>query len=380
MNTLLLSEFCKFQLHVDSNCRYASLSYILYDGLQSKIFHVEWNIMFESEKPKNNKKETEGAEMTRRGFLWGGTALVASSAIGYVASKTEQQELIDENMVHVEEGVKSEQESEIELLTDTSNESVEYTHSDSEFFNADVEAYSVLYTNELPYVLEKASRITNNDEKQRTLSRYIQEELQLPSMSEILASELKKMFVGLAVVESGYDETVVSEDGARGILQILPNVWAEHAKEGMHPLALRDQVYVAGKYMEQMNRHFENTCAEALEGIKNSFFGGDTNAFELGFKGPALVGGYFAGMGTTVDLINWFYQTYKKPEDTIEELNQSEILTGYDVYYMFTRTAFHQAIKMRFKEKAIVYVLKVFGARLMLDRELDDEQKKLLLS
>lgn len=259
-------------------------------------------------------------------------------------------------------------------------EDYEEVNSDSAYFKAEMHAYAERYKAELPTVLELASRVTNSDAEGRTLMRYLEEEFEAPGVPERVNFLLKKLMPALAVVESGYDEKVVSPSQAVGILQILPKVWEEHADEQMHPLSLKNQTEVAGKYLGQSYQHLINNCSDELEAIKANFFGGDEAKFEIDFLTPLLVDAYHSGMGTAVDLVKWFKKSYQKPEDTLEEIGQSEILTGKDVFYMLSKNANNQDVNKHYGDKSDDYTLKVYGAWVMLQNNLSDEQKEILLA
>lgn len=249
----------------------------------------------------------------------------------------------------------------------------------SEWFNYAVGEYSNEYKKELERIVEDASLETKNDREQRPRMKYIVEALEVKGVSEVIQTELKRLFPALAVVESRYKEDAKSEDGARGILQILTIVWSELATADMNPWSLVDQVTVASKYLSQLHRHLYNECSDEIEAIKNAFFDGDVAQFEKEFVTPVMINGYFSGMGTMATLVNWFHDTYKTKEDTIEEIEQAGILSGYDIYYLLSRTAFHQVPVERYKEKAMDYALRVYGARKMLDENLDETTKARLL-
>lgn len=328
------------------------------------------------EKPQKRESQLTEKGISKRAFF---TGLGASAlVVGLGAKKYAEYDPTNSHSVLTPSSEEpTSVVEEVQVHESSTEEKREFTNST--WFNADAEKYAEQYKLELPYVLPLASLPTKGDIQERSRMKYIAEALQIDGVPETVQTELKRLFQALAVVESRYDENAVSEDGARSILQILEIVWNEHAKPGMDPWSLTDQVYVVGKYLSQLHQHLHNQCGQALEAIKNSFFDGDVEAFEKEFVTPVLINGFFSGMGTMATLVNWFSKTYKIKEDTREEIGQSGILTGYDVYFMLSRTAFHQVPVQRYKEKGMDYALLVYGARKMLDDNLDPVQKELLL-
>ncbi len=335
-----------------------------------------------SEKPQRvsgTKKETPN--VTRRWFMGALGANAAVGAVGGFALLNQPIENINED-VDVPEPKLDVAEEEDESLSGHLEDTHEVVHEESKsiWFNTDVDAYAIVYKRELPHVLPFASEITKNDVHNRSRMQYIGETLVVNGVSFVVQTELKKLFQALPIVESGYDAGEVSEDGARSLMQIMSFVWNEHKDAGMNPQSLTDQMFVINKYLSQINSYFQSRCGEALERIRLNFFDGDTVRFEKEFYVPFFINAYFAGMGTMANVLEWFDGEFRTKSDTIESLSQSELLTGFDVYYMLAHTAFQAATDKNYGDNAFVYTLKTYGASKMLDTNLTQEQKVELLA
>ena len=319
---------------------------------------------------ERSRKNNATPEMTRRGFLTGAVAASALVAANLPSKIEEKQNDLPEADVTVVE------KQPTKLVEELST----YESSNSAWFLADVEKYSEIYKRELSHVLPLASLPTKHDVQERSRMQYIGEMLAVEGVSMHTQDILRKLFQALPIVESGYDANATSEDGARSLMQIMQNVWKEHATADMNPQSLVDQVNVVGKYLSQTHRHLQTSCGDAFERIAYHFFDGNKEAFESQFLAPVIITAYFVGMGTMADVVSWFDTQFKSKEDTIEALSQSEILTGYDLFYMLAHTAFQAEANKNLGENGLVYTLKVYGARKMLDDNLDDVQKALLFA
>ena len=293
--------------------------------------------------------EKDPAKLSRRAFLAGGGAALAASGEALAAASESQ-------------------------------EAVPAESSNSEWFMALTEGFEDQYERDLPDVLPRASRITNNDPEGRTLMRYAAEALVVAGVSDRVEQELQRYIPALAMVESGYNEDAESRSGAKGILQIMESPWNELKDEGMHRLSMRDQVTVAGRYLSQCHRHLQNVCGKELTHIEEVFFGGDTATYECDFLVPLLINAYNAGMGTAAQLVEWFVEQYPTPESSVLAFEQNEQMTGKDVFFLLSQSAYQQAPVEWYSEHASAYPFKVYAARNVLDRELSREQKEALLA
>lgn len=191
----------------------------------------------------------------------------------------------------------------------------------------------------------------------------IQNEFQLPGIpSAIIRQSIEQLMPALAFVESRFNNEAKSSVAAFGVLQIMPQTWDELAKDGEDKADLGDQIKVAARLIEQTYRHIMQTCSEELATIKENYFAGDEDLFDQCFMCPVLMNAYNAGMGTLASLIQKFATKYPTPASTVELFEQSELLTGFDVFVGMSFTANHQEWVAWYKEHATDYTAKIYCA------------------
>jgi hypothetical protein len=199
------------------------------------------------------------------------------------------------------------------------------------------------------------------------LVAQIEREFTLPGIpSAVIQSTITKLMPALAFVESRLEPDAESDQKAFGLLQIMPKTWDELAKEGEEKSNISDQIKVAARLIEQTYRHITSTCADELATIKENFFAGDNDMFDECFMCPVLMNAYNAGMGTLSSLIQKFVADYPTPASTVELFEQSEMLTGFDVFIGMSHTAYHQEWVEWYKEHATDYTTKIYCAELVL--------------
>jgi hypothetical protein len=223
--------------------------------------------------------------------------------------------------------------------------------SDSGYFMEDVRRFTEEMRAEVPEVLDNVD-----------VYAAIEEYFVLSKIdSATVRNNLEALAPALAFTESRYKD-VASEKGAFGVMQLMPKTWAELAKEDEEIDSVEAQIKVAARLMEQTYRYLLSSCKDELAYIEGTFFGGDTESFETACLTPCLLNAYNAGMGTMAQLIKDFIELYPNPASTVELFEQSETLTGYDVFIGMTHTALQQEWVDWYKDIAANYTCKVYGA------------------
>jgi hypothetical protein len=105
-----------------------------------------------------------------------------------------------------------------------------------------------------------------------------------------------------------------------------------------------------------------SSCEYELAVIEEEFFDGDTEAFETEFLTPLFINSYNAGMGSMVTLVQEFVKLCPTAEDTVMLFEQSETLTGYDVFIGMAHTGNLRGWADWYKDVAANYTCKVYGA------------------
>lgn len=140
-------------------------------------------------------------------------------------------------------------------------------------------------------------------------------------LSDDIKERLSRMIGGLALVESGYDNSKKSEVGAKGILQIMPNVFDECTEKNEDRNLLTTQVSVAFKKFEQSYETiFQNGFTEngkkippiSREKLIDQFNLTESQVDNL--ITLILVNSYNTGEGRMLKILNNYVQTYSYEE------------------------------------------------------------------
>ena len=242
--------------------------------------------------------------------------------------------------------------------------SAELTPSNSVWFNDQVSSFLPQFEIDMPIVLERADVIKIIKEK------FVVEGIDRPD----LRSSVEDLFIGIAIAESRLDESAVSSLGAFKWLQLMPTTWDSLALESESKDSLEDNIAVAVRLVEQEYRYLIQTCSVELAHIQKVFFNNDVASFEEYFFTPLLMNAYNAGMGNIGNILKWFVKNFPTPESTIEAIGQSEVLTDFDVFYLFTNKGYSEHIDIdasvtedtpparNYRQDASTYVAKAYAA------------------
>ena len=311
---------------------------------------------------KFSKKETDKRvkDPSKRTLLFGGTASVATLLFGNKLYQDYKQPNVDSDN---QKEILSDQDE--NKFVDTEMEfDAELTPSNSVWFNDQVSSFLPQFEIDMPIVLEREDVIKIIKEK------FIASGIDRPN----LRSSVEDLFIGIAIAESRLDESAVSSQGAFRWLQLMPTTWDDLAKEGESKDSLEDNIAVAVRLLEQEYRYLTQTCFVELAHIQKEFFNNNATAFEKYFFTPLLVNAYNAGMGTIGNILKWFVKNFPNPESTIEAIGQSEVMTGFDVFYLFTNKGYSEHIDIdvpvtddtppsrNYRQEASTYVAKAYAA------------------
>ncbi|MAZ56654.1 hypothetical protein CL653_02595 [bacterium] len=298
---------------------------------------------FDNKYPSVEKDLSAGEKIGRRQALRG---LLATLGVSLVPIKLSDGE--------VNEGI----ESEGGPYSNTEESILEYDElSHSGFFQYNVEYYESVFAEELPQISDRLESL-----------QIIKDNFDIKKIPEPMAGYLEDLVLGMAIEESRLDTSAVSKDKAFGILQLMPATWEELALEGESKENMVDQIKVAARLLEQSYLHLQNTCSQELKQIRDTFFNGDEQTFINEFYTPLLLNAYNAGMGSMATLVRWFVTKFKNPKDTVELFEQSEVLTGYDVFLALAHGSTQEEVVSWYKDDSSTYTTKIYGAKIALEK------------
>lgn len=134
------------------------------------------------------------------------------------------------------------------------------------------------------------------------------------ALPEPLQGELKRLFPAVPGVESHFDNTLISKDGAVGMHQFLPKMWRSLGHSKKDALWLSIEVHAAGDDMLDTDHEFteqEHVRAKAAaDYFKEQFFDGDQETFDRYFMTPLIINAYNTGGPLMRDVLEWFIKTF----------------------------------------------------------------------
>jgi hypothetical protein len=158
---------------------------------------------------------------------------------------------------------------------------------------------------------------------------------------------------------------------ADGILQFRPEIWVHHRPSVDAKIeSLIAQVAATESLLEEMRRELEINAGEALQYIKEVYFGNDEDEFQKNFFALAVIGSFNAGARSYSSMINDFYKKVLLT-GKIETIKQYYLpnmnLAGRDLFQLMILMAKEIGWGVDFGDDGFGYVSKIFAARMVLD-------------
>jgi hypothetical protein len=159
----------------------------------------------------------------------------------------------------------------------------------SQWFNAEVKKEATALAPEAPVALERIAM-------QNLVREYFVLDHSIP---EIIRLNITELILGLTFVESRFAADAVSDQGATGLMQLLPNTRKEHQGEQVYSgvEAIIADIKTAAKLFAQTYQHLKTAGREAIVQVTEGHFGGDEAISNHFFMTPLLVMAYKVGMG-----------------------------------------------------------------------------------
>ncbi|MFM2339893.1 MAG: Transglycosylase domain [Candidatus Parcubacteria bacterium] len=302
--------------------------------------------MFEKFRKSTDLDDRTPVDQKRRFLMIGGLASVAVA--GFSLADKEREIGHDSNKEPHTETASN------DLVGEEIAGDVERMKTNSGHFYAERDQFAAAYVSEL--------QIMENPEKLKTLLDKYFDISAIPN--NVLRQEVMDNLYGLAFVESRYDEVRVSEVGAFGLMQLMPETWNTLALPDEDPTNVIDQIKVAARLVVQSCRYISEQCRNELGLITTNHFNGDEPAMQKYFFGPVLIGAYNSGMGNLEKIIKNFVLLYPRATELIDMFDGVDIPTGYDVYFGMTKAAMLEEWRPNYKIHGSEYTAKVYGATL----------------
>ncbi len=227
--------------------------------------------------------------------------------------------------------------------------------------NADQENF----TSRVEMAYNNATRVVAEDVFGRDALTIIREETHFENIPDAVAQYLKPHIVGIACEESRFDANKTSLEEAVGFMQTMPDVFEkykiEHNLPDLDPRNLVEQLPVGLQHIEVSYLELVDKLDIELAYITQLYFNGNSASMEKYFLTPCIIGSYNFGQARMIKVVQWFLQNYPEPESAVTALDQTESLSGYDVFFAMTHQCALQNGVDKFGDESSTYVSKVMG-------------------
>lgn len=186
----------------------------------------------------------------------------------------------------------------------------------------------------------------------------------------IVQQELKKIILGLCAQESKFDNDAISNKGAKGIMQIVPDTWIKYGGKpgGVRPLS--EQVEIAGKLFsdiyKEINHHIGD---ESLRRLRSRY--SNEASFERDLIVPLMINSYNTGSSRMAEAVKLY----------LANTPSKKIPTGKDLYVAiadYAKSSKKGVYLAGYGEQSREYVPKIYAqAEIFNTNELDKKRKRI---
>jgi Transglycosylase SLT domain len=163
------------------------------------------------------------------------------------------------------------------------------------------------------------------DAPELTRAEFVQTEIVFDEATHPAAqAELRRLIAGLCAQESNFHNGLVSSRNAKGIFQVLEDVWVEDYKKDPEDFSsLRAQVEVAGEHLSRMYTRMQDKAGElAMEQLR-AVHGSDEEILQVEVLVPLTLNAYNAGPDRIGEAVRKYFEVSE---------NRAKHLTGRDLF------------------------------------------------
>jgi hypothetical protein len=202
------------------------------------------------------------------------------------------------------------------------------------------------------------------DAPELTRAKFVANQIVFDSeMHPAAQIELKRLVVGLCAQESGFNNGLVSVSNARGIFQILEEVWVkDYGKDLEEFSSLSTQVEVAGQHLSRMYFRMQDKAGKHAMQQLRAIHGGDEEVLQTEVLVPLTLNSYNAGPDRVGEAVSRYFEL---PE------NRAKRLTGRDLFLDIANFAqeSEDGLLDRYGEHAREYVPRIYAKASVLNQE-----------
>ena len=163
------------------------------------------------------------------------------------------------------------------------------------------------------------------DSPEMTRQQFVEEKIEFSErMHPAAQSELRNLIVGLCAQESNFHNGLVSSANARGVFQILEEVWVKDYDQDPEDFkSLEKQVEIAGKHLSRMHSRMQDKAGElAMEQLR-AVHGNDEEMMQVEVLVPLTLNSYNAGPDSVGEAVRKYFEGAE---------NRAKQLTGRDLF------------------------------------------------
>jgi len=193
-----------------------------------------------------------------------------------------------------------------------------------------------------------------------------------------IRKRLSEISYGLAGIESGFNNSLISPVKAQSVWQIMPATFEQICEKLDLKVDYDDFITttaVANRYCEEIYDYLRRFCHDDFESLRTEF-GFSKTDFENEFIFPCIVNAYHAGYGRLKKVIHWFAENYDQ-----ERLNQ-KIGTypdgyGYDLFGQMTRICYDDKPVRGYGRESWEYFLRANAMAALIRQKYNRQKSKL---
>jgi len=238
-------------------------------------------------------------------------------------------------------------------------------------------ALSAEYTDRIDRDIERIIAFTNQATPEEALLMF-RSFLGHEDLPMVIADEIFHYLPFQACVESRFDPRTRSERGAFGIMQIMPETWAEHKRNftGEVRFELSTQVQVAERLYKQAWILINQRCEQELEWYQENFMA-DNVEFEQAFMSPSLFSAYHAGMGTVANVLQRYIRELADNQSAQLKLHTRRFRSPYDHYQLMAEYIGNKSSVGNFGNRSVQYVPRILAAEMAFNTSFPRSQTQL---
>lgn len=243
-------------------------------------------------------------------------------------------------------------------------------------FEKDVERFSKLLGEDYIEVIKEHADKPVIGAEGHTRMQYVQEEIKFAKWNEktgegvppAVENELRRILPGLCAQESRFDNGLISNTGAKGILQFMPETWAEYGgKPGEHT-SLKKQVEIAGLHFSKIYKQvIHHVGDESLQKLRSRY--SSEQSFQRDLIVPLMINSYNTGSSRMAEAVKFY----------LARTPAKKIPTGKELYVAiadYAKSSREGEHLSGYKEHSREYVPRIYAQAEILNKNEEERERR----